>query len=70
MADTEKVLEGFFELMSAHRGEVIITVTSAAVSIASERQFLSGWWRRKGCSEALIFASRASADVASFPAAL
>ncbi|PWN97319.1 putative ATP5-F1F0-ATPase complex, OSCP subunit [Tilletiopsis washingtonensis] len=30
MQDTSKVIEGFMELMSAHRGEVVITVTSAA----------------------------------------
>ncbi|PWN46420.1 putative ATP5-F1F0-ATPase complex, OSCP subunit [Ceraceosorus guamensis] len=30
LPDTEKVIEGFLELMSAHRGEVVITVTSAA----------------------------------------
>lgn len=30
LGDTEKVIDGFLELMSAHRGEIEVTVTSAA----------------------------------------
>lgn len=30
MADTERVIDGFMELMTAYRGEVEVTVTSAA----------------------------------------
>ena len=33
LGDTEKVIEGFLSLMTAYRGEVEVTVTSAAVSI-------------------------------------
>lgn len=32
LGDTEKVIDGFKQLMSAHRGEVEVTVTTAAVS--------------------------------------
>lgn len=30
LTETERVIEGFLQLMSAHRGEVEVTVTSAA----------------------------------------
>ena len=33
LGETERVIDGFLELMSAHRGEVEVVVTSAAVSL-------------------------------------
>lgn len=35
LGETEKVIDGFLQLMSAHRGEVEVTVTSASVSFVS-----------------------------------
>ncbi|CAD6891977.1 unnamed protein product [Tilletia controversa] len=40
LSDTPKVLEGFLELMSAHRGEVTVTVTSATPLDKSAHQRL------------------------------
>jgi F0F1-type ATP synthase delta subunit len=32
LGETEKVIDGFLELMSAHRGEIEVIITSASVS--------------------------------------
>lgn len=37
LGDAEKVVEEFFRLMAAHRGEVEVTITSAAVSTMRRR---------------------------------
>lgn len=41
--ETQKIIDSYFQLMSAHRGEVAVTVTTAKVkiSISSDVQYLS-----------------------------